>query len=30
VSKSVLELDGAGRLQAVPRRTWFVVLQNRL
>lgn len=30
VSKSVLELDAAGRLQAVPRRTWFVVLQNRL
>lgn len=30
VSKSVLELDGVGRLQTVPRRTWFVVLQNRL
>jgi hypothetical protein len=30
VSKSTLELDGAGRLQAVPRRTWFLILQNRL
>lgn len=30
VSKSTLELDGAGRLQPVPRRSWFLVLQNRL
>ncbi len=30
VSKSMLELDGAGRLQPVPRRSWFLVLQNRL
>ena len=30
VSKSNLELDGAGRLQAVPRRPWVLILQNRL
>lgn len=30
VSKSTLELDGQGRLQSVPRRPWFLVLQNRL
>jgi len=30
VSKSILELDGEGRLQATPRRPWFLVLQNRL
>lgn len=30
VSKSSLELDGAGHLQEVPRRPWFLILQNRL
>jgi len=30
VSKSTLELDGAGRLRAVPRRPWFLILENRL
>ena len=30
VSRVTLELDGDGRLQAVPRRTWFLILQNRL
>lgn len=30
VSRSTLELDGKGRLQAVPRRPWFLVLENRL
>lgn len=30
VSRSTLELDGRGRLQPVPRRPWFLVLQNRL
>lgn len=30
VSRSTLELDARGRLQPVPRRPWFVVLQNRL
>jgi len=30
VSKSTLDLDAAGRLQAVPRRPWFLILQNRL
>lgn len=30
VSKSTLELDAQGRLQPVPRRPWFLVLQNRL
>jgi hypothetical protein len=30
VSRSAVELDGEGRLQAVPRRPWFLILQNRL
>ncbi|MBK1716605.1 DUF2272 domain-containing protein [Thiocystis violacea] len=30
VSKSRLELDANGRLQPVPRRPWFIILQNRL
>ncbi len=30
VSKSTLELDGQGRLQPVPRRPWFLVMENRL
>jgi hypothetical protein len=30
VSRSTLELDSTGRLQSVPRRPWFVILQNRL
>jgi hypothetical protein len=30
VSKVTLELDRNGRLQAVPRRPWFMILQNRL
>ena len=30
VSRSTLELDGEGRLRAVPRRPWFLILQNRL
>jgi hypothetical protein len=30
VSKSTLELDAQGRLQPVPRRPWFLILQNRL
>lgn len=30
VSRSSLELDAQGHLQPVPRRPWFVVLQNRL
>lgn len=30
VSKSILELDGNGHLQPVPRRPWFIVLENRL
>jgi len=30
VSKSTLELDGAGRLRAMPRRPWFLILENRL
>ena len=30
VSKSVLELDAAGLLEGVPRRSWFLILQNRL
>lgn len=30
VSRSTLELDAQGRLQAVPRRPWFLVLENRL
>jgi hypothetical protein len=30
VSKSTLELDEQGHLQAVPRRPWFVIMENRL
>ena len=30
VSKVTLELDSSGRLQPVPRRPWFLVLENRL
>ena len=30
VSKSRLQLDAQGRLQPVPRRPWFLILQNRL
>jgi hypothetical protein len=30
VSKTRLQLDGAGRLQPEPRRQWFAVLHNRL
>lgn len=30
VSKVTLELDARGRLQAVPRRPWFLILENRL
>jgi hypothetical protein len=30
VSKVSLELDGKGRLKRVPRRPWFMILQNRL
>jgi len=30
VSRSTLELDGRGHIQPVPRRPWFLVLQNRL
>jgi hypothetical protein len=30
VSKSVLELDARGHLQPVPRRPWFLIMQNRL
>jgi hypothetical protein len=30
VSKSVLELDPQGRLQPIPRRPWFLIMQNRL
>ncbi len=30
VSKSTLELDGEGHLRAMPRRPWFLILQNRL
>jgi len=30
VSRSTLELDADGRLQPVPRRPWFLVLENRL
>jgi len=30
VSKSILELDSEGRLQPVERRSWFIVLENRL
>ena len=30
VSKISVELDPQGRLQSVPRRPWFMILQNRL
>jgi hypothetical protein len=30
VSKVTLELDGSGRLKPVPRRPWFLILENRL
>ena len=30
VSKVSLDLDSRGRLQAVPRRPWFLILENRL
>lgn len=30
VTKSSLELDSQGRLQPVPRRPWFLILENRL
>lgn len=30
VSRSTFELDGDGRLQPIPRRPWFLILQNRL
>lgn len=30
VSKTTLELDSQGRLQVVPRRPWFLILENRL
>lgn len=30
VSKSVLELDERERLQPVPRRPWFLIIENRL
>jgi hypothetical protein len=30
VSRSLLELDGEGHLQPVPRRPWFLVLEDRL
>lgn len=30
VSKVSLELDSQGRLQSVPRRPWFLILENRL
>lgn len=30
VSKVTLELDGNGRLQRVPMRPWFLILENRL
>jgi len=30
VSKISLELDAEGRLRSVPRRPWFLILQNRL
>jgi hypothetical protein len=30
VSRSTLELNAQGHLQPVPRRPWFVILQNRL
>jgi hypothetical protein len=30
VSRISVELDANGRLQSVPRRPWFIILQNRL
>ncbi len=30
VSRSTFELDVEGRLQSIPRRPWFLILQNRL
>ena len=30
VSRTTLELDGQGRLQILPRRPWFIILENRL
>ncbi len=30
VSRTTLELDGQGHLRPVPRRPWFVIMQNRL
>lgn len=30
VSKASLQLDGKGRLKSVPRRPWFIILENRL
>jgi hypothetical protein len=30
VSKTSVELDGAGHLRATPRRPWFLIMQNRL
>jgi hypothetical protein len=30
ISRTSVELDWAGRLQPVPRRSWFLILQNRL
>ena len=30
VSRTTLELDGQGRLQPVPRRPWFLIMENRL
>jgi hypothetical protein len=30
VSKVTLELDSRGRLRPVPRRPWFLIIQNRL
>jgi len=30
VSRSTLDLDGQGRLQQVPRRPWFLIMENRL
>lgn len=30
VSRQSVELDGKGRLKSVPRRPWFMILENRL
>jgi hypothetical protein len=30
VSKSVLELDDRGRMKPVPKRAWFLIMENRL